>query len=444
MPFAKPNKYLHVTWITQLLIVLSIMLLVSCGREPDSPNPESAAQIVPTTSAKSISELSSEIDTTLPPPIPKDTIAAPIVPATDTATPTATLLPTATTEPIFGPHEYPKGINPLTGLYVEDTTKLERRPLAIKVSHYPRSVRPQSGLAAADMVWEHYAEGGTTRFTAIFYVGEATRVGSIRSARLIDTTLTEMFSGALVASGMSDGTLERLRQKTWYPAVITNSTSFGCPPICRESQSANSVFVDTSAVWQTLDDLQLNMTPKIQGLAFQETIPNGGQNAVRLRVDYSREAHSEWRYNPDDGKYYRWTEISEVDLEPHFDYNTKAQITADNLVVLFANHVVDSTVPEDYAADGIHAAFATEIQLWGGGPALILRNGQAYSVNWVRMDSADMTFLVDADNKSIALHPGKTWFHTTGLGSETADQNGVWTITHKSPYDWGKLILPTE
>ena len=157
MPFAKPNKYLHVTWITQLLIVLSIMLLVSCGREPDSPNPESAAQIVPTTSSKSISELSSEIDTTLPPPIPKDTIAAPIVPATDTATPTATLLPTATTEPIFGPHEYPKGINPLTGLYVEDTTKLERRPLAIKVSHYPRSVRPQSGLAAADMVWEHYA-----------------------------------------------------------------------------------------------------------------------------------------------------------------------------------------------------------------------------------------------------------------------------------------------
>ena len=54
MRFAKPNKYSHVTWITQLLIALSLMLLVSCGREPEPPNPESKAHIIPTTSSKSI------------------------------------------------------------------------------------------------------------------------------------------------------------------------------------------------------------------------------------------------------------------------------------------------------------------------------------------------------------------------------------------------------
>ena len=85
MRFAKPNKYSHVTWITQLLIALSLMLLVSCGREPEPPSQESAAQIVPTTSSKSIAEESSAIDATLPPPIPKNTIVAPTVTSTNTA-----------------------------------------------------------------------------------------------------------------------------------------------------------------------------------------------------------------------------------------------------------------------------------------------------------------------------------------------------------------------
>ena len=425
------------------ILSISIILIGLSGCTPSSQESELAhtKSISENNNTDTIDDLPTSIPT-LPPPIPKSTTVD--ITNAPTFAPTATVLATPTSEPLIGPYEYPEQISPISGLYVEEKSKLNRRPLAIKISHYPRSVRPQSGLEAADMVWEHYAEGGTTRFTAIFYTGEASRVGSIRSARLIDTTLTEMFSGALIASGMSDGTLNRLRQKQWYPAVISNSTGFTCPPICRESQSANSVFVDTNDVWKTLDELSLNTKPKIQGLAFQKTIPNGGQNAESLQVNYSREARSVWHYNQNDKKYYRWTEISEVDIEPHFDYNTKQQITADNLVVLFANHVVDSTVPEDYASDGIHAAFATEIQLWGGGPALILRNGQAYSVNWIRMDSSDMTFLVDEENNSIPLQPGKTWFHTTGLQSETVNNNETWTITHKSPYDWGKLILPTE
>ena len=386
---------------------------------------------VPTASAASI-----QTSATSPPAL---TSTAILLNPTVTQPPTHT----STTEALIGPHTYPAGVNPLNGLPVADTTVLQRRPLAIKVSNFPRTVRPQSGLAAADLVWEHYSEGGTTRFTAIFYSKDAGRVGSIRSARLIDTTLTEMFAGALVASGMSDGTLERLRQKSWYPAVITESTGFGCPPLCREGQSANLVFTATADIWQTLSELGLNTAPTIKGLAFWNLTPAGGEAGTRVRVDYSREARSEWRYNAADNNYLRWAETSPEDLVPHFDANTGTQLTTENIVVLFANHVVDSTVPEDYAADGVHAAFATEIQLWGSGPALLFRDGQVYSATWVRMDSADMPFLVDPVNNPVPLRPGKTWFHTTGLSSESAQQGDAWIITHHSPYDWGELILPT-
>ena len=57
------------------------------------------------------------------------------------------------------------GVNPLTGLPVGDPTRLERRPLGIKITHFPREVRPfQWGLNTADLVYEYYLEFGMTRF----------------------------------------------------------------------------------------------------------------------------------------------------------------------------------------------------------------------------------------------------------------------------------------
>ncbi|HJO33316.1 MAG TPA: DUF3048 domain-containing protein, partial [Anaerolineales bacterium] len=190
-------------------------LLAACGGEAEQPTPAvvqlpAQTAVAPAAHVAAPSATASVVAVqpgVTPPPAPAVTVFVP--------EPTITQPPEATraAEALVGPHSYPPGVNPLSGLPVADAAVLQRRPLAIKVSNFPRSVRPQSGLATADMVWEHYAEGGTTRFTAVFYSRDAGRVGSIRSARLIDTTLTEAFAGALVASGMSDGTLERLRQK---------------------------------------------------------------------------------------------------------------------------------------------------------------------------------------------------------------------------------------
>ena len=158
-------------------------------------------------------------------PTPLPTVSAPpvvkitpgVVVPTQPLAATATAAPTATPAVVMGPDSYPAGINPLTGLSI--TPALQARvPVAIKVANYPRVARPQSGLSLADLVFEHYTEGGTTRFTAVFYGNDAPRVGPIRSARLIDTVIPEMFKGALVASGSSTGVLRKLSFKDWYKA----------------------------------------------------------------------------------------------------------------------------------------------------------------------------------------------------------------------------------
>src|SRR3990172_9051787 len=75
----------------------------------------------------------------------------------------------------YGPAYFPKEVNPLSGLPVAAPSLLERRPIAIKVTNFPRSVRPQWGLSAADHVYEYYIGDEMSRFIGIFYGMEANR-----------------------------------------------------------------------------------------------------------------------------------------------------------------------------------------------------------------------------------------------------------------------------
>src|SRR5262245_33099161 len=156
----------------------------------------------------------------------------------------------ATPAPIYGPDNYPNGVNPLTGQKV-NPTQVNRMPVAIKISNFPYNVRPQSGLAQADMVLEHPAEAGLTRFTAVFLQNDVDKIGSIRSARFIDTEIAPMFGAILVTSGSSLGTMQHLRSNPWFLGeniwrLVSEETSYVCPPLCRANpDDTNSLFAST-------------------------------------------------------------------------------------------------------------------------------------------------------------------------------------------------------
>lgn len=68
--------------------------------------------------------------------------------------------------------QFPPGYNPLTGLPVSDPSWLELPAVLISLSHFPPTVRPQTGLSFASQVYEIYITEGMTRFLTVFY-GEA-------------------------------------------------------------------------------------------------------------------------------------------------------------------------------------------------------------------------------------------------------------------------------
>lgn len=89
---------------------------------------------------------------------------------------------------------------PLTGLPLTDQARLGRPALVVKIENAPAS-RPQSGLDAADVVYEEIVEGGITRFLAVFHSADAEPIGPVRSLRPSDPDIIAPFGGLFAYSG---------------------------------------------------------------------------------------------------------------------------------------------------------------------------------------------------------------------------------------------------
>jgi hypothetical protein len=376
--------------------------------------------------------------TVIPTNTPRFT-AIPITPtrtptATRTDTPTRTLIPTKTptltpsiTPTQLGPLSYPDNINSLTGLPFPDEAARLRRTMVVKVSNYTPVVRPQTGLQDADIVYEYEVEGGVTRFAAFYRSKGADKVGSIRSGRLFDLELINMYNAILAYSGSNDNIKTMILQgyclnpnlsvRVCNPDEEKFKTSlrfqaltpqFGdnCPPFCRFPRPGiafeHTLFGNVNLMWDLAQKRGNNTGTNVRGLAFDVTPDNGGRPINDIFIKwFNPDQDARWQYNPQDGKYYRWN----TGL-PHTDAVTGVQIHADNIVILQAYHV---NRPDIYESET--GSPAVEVQLWGGDKAWVFRDGLWYQGIWKRNREKGALYLYYPDGKTpMHLKPGQTWF----------------------------------
>ncbi len=300
-------------------------------------------------------------------------------------------------------------INPLTGLTVDDPSVLARRPLAIKISNAPAEVRPQAGIAQADIVYEHYVEAYLTRFTAIFYGNTPPYVGSVRSARLVDLQIPLMFQALFAFSGANGPTLVRLNESRFADRLFEN---VGQPLFYREPtiEAPHNLFVRPSDIWARATQLGINQRPALNGLVFAKSPPpNFVSFAERVLVHYGP-APADWRYDTESGLYLRWT-----GGEPHLDALDGRQVAAANVVIVWAHHQEDVTVVASEWEGEVDYAF--EVQIWTLGPATLFRDGLRYDGFWHRwQDEMMLTFWRDDTmTERLYLKPGITWFQVVPL-----------------------------
>nr|PZN58988.1 MAG: hypothetical protein DIU68_00425 [Chloroflexota bacterium] len=367
-----------------LVLVMGALTLAACVRVQPAPEPVTnatpvATRFIPyTLVAPSDEPPPTDIPPTLPPP------------------------PTPLAEAI-GPYTYPELVNPLTGLATDDPATLERRPIVAKISNAPPLVRPQAGIGQADLVFEHYAEGGLTRFSAVFYSQMPERVGSIRSARLIDNEVVPMYDALLAYSGASTG-VNQVIDTSDFAKRTYMGIMYGAPYYFRDEEIPvpHNMFVNLAALSRLATQEGLNVRPSLDGMAFLAEPPanaDGDVTVIDIRYIATR---VRWEYDAEAGVYRRFS-----DGQPHFDANTGQQVTASNVAIIYAEHEFSDIVESEWQGN---VSYGLSIKLWFDGEAVLFRDGKRYDGVWVRPTREDMIQLRTYDGELLYFKPGNTFF----------------------------------
>jgi hypothetical protein len=412
--------------IDSLLPVITELGLAISDQESlptDSPSPE---PITPT------------VLSSTPTANPSPTLTLTLKP-TRTPYPTSTLTPTLPPIIRVGPDNLPDYVNQLTGMIVVNPGLLDRRPIAVKVPNYPQSVYPQSGLSMADQIFEYHLEQGLTRFIAIFYGNDTTRVGPIRSGRNFDAHIVQMYNAAYVFNlayreeGNEPldvyGYLESLIDKRLLVVEPPSCTSY----MCRDDSilSYNNLFGNTFNISKLIT--QRGIDNGRQDLAtnfFYSLGGRGRQRASVIHVDYSYANYAYWQYNQTTNQYYRYQGNIDLtkDKEPEYilltDANNDQPIVADNVVILFVPH-------KFIYKSGLSEVF--DIQLTDRGDAYIFRNGSAFEAIWERREVNKPLYLLTPEGLNFPLKPGITFFQVLNTTSTIEQANEEWTFTFERP-----------
>jgi hypothetical protein len=318
-------------------------------------------------------------------------------------------------------------------LPVEDPTILDRRPVAVKISNYPREVRPQWGLSLADQVFEYYHEGGLTRFHAIFYGNDASEVGPIRSARFPDDHLIQAYK-SVFAFGSADYRVRTMLFSASYANRLASVSDKPCPadvnyPTCRiDPNQWNHLMTDTSILSQHFTEQGVpNGRQYLDGLRFNKTAPADGETGSSLIVRFSSDDYHKWVYDASTNKYQRYHDAATDSgngetFELLTDRYNNQIIAADNVVVLFAPYSFYSREPEMIL-----------INLIGFGKALVFRDGQAYAANWARLNAEEIISLAYEDGSRFPLKPGNTWFEIVGQTSPIQQESPDYRVQFQTP-----------
>lgn len=288
----------------------------------------------------------------------------------------------------------PENENPLTGLTVDDPASLARRPVHVRIGN-DVGARPQVGLNQADMVYEEVVELWVTRFTAIYLSQVPETVAPIRSARLINTQLTEQYQAALSNSGGSDGVRWELSQ---LPIINLDEYFWPQPYFYRENegwQTRLALNVKEARALMVREEME---TPVLlRGFAFSDE-PIGGDPGETIFIPYpKRTSLTEWRYDPESERYLRW-----VLDEPLLDYVDDSQVSAANVIVYYAEHQETDIVEDTNGATSIR------IVINGEGRAQVFRDGVVIEGRW-RSDGSQTPEFVFPNGEAIPLKRGNVW-----------------------------------
>ncbi len=324
---------------------------------------------------------------------------------------------------------------PLNGvLYSKDQKKWweGHRPLGVMIENHVEA-RPQSGLFAADVIYEAVAEGGITRFLAMYYCQDAGIVGPVRSARThfiaflseyganplyahVGGAHCDRQTGSGCANGAKADALGQIQKYNWggyndldqfglsAPTFVRDDTRLG-----RDVATEHTVYATTTRLWEAakkrgltdVDEDGDKWDEQLVTYKFKdEAKPAERAQSQEVQVGFWKgynDFNVNWQYSPKENLYLR-----NHGNEPHKDRNTNMQQAAKNIVILY---MVESKANDGYD-NNLHLIYKTT----GSGKAIVFQNGQRIDGTWSKDDRTDRLKLIGQNGKTIDFVRGIIWF----------------------------------
>lgn len=305
----------------------------------------------------------------------------------------------------------------------------KRRPLGVMVEN-STSARPQSGLSFADVVYEAVAEGGITRFMAVYLCKDSEAIGPVRSARTYYLDWISEYGelplyahvGGANSPGPADA-LGQIKQYGWYSYNDLEGLNLGVPVFRRDYErlgnvaTEHTVYTATDNAWAFAAkdrDLAGSWTENFVPWKFKDDAPISDRtskmtasfNFSNTKAAYLDDYSVIWKYDKDSNGFLRSN-----GAKPFKDLNTNQQILAKNIIIQFMPmSIADDGYSEE--GHGSHTLYGNK----GTGKALILLDGKSINGTWQKPTRTDRTIFYDEAGNEIKFNRGLIWIETLPTG----------------------------
>ena len=277
--------------------------------------------------------------------------------------------------------------SPLTGSAVDEAAT--KRPVtAIMIENSPEA-RPHSGLKQAGIVYEAIAEGGITRYAALYQESRPSLIGPVRSLRPYFLDWITPYNASIAHVGGSAKALEEVRNGSHRDIdQFFNDDSYW---------RADDRYAPHN-VYTSFDKLDaLNAAKHYSSSTFtgfertDETA--SGASASHITINFSSTIfNTSYDYDTSSHTYKR-----SLGGEPHMD-REEGQIAPR---VVIALDVSMSLVMED--------GWRESIQTNGSGRAVIFQDGTVTEAVWKKDSMSGNLQLLSSSDEPIKLARGQTW-----------------------------------
>lgn len=265
-------------------------------------------------------------------------------------------------------------------------------PFAVMVDNHP-DARPAYGLAQANLVIEAEAEGGITRYLALFAGDEdIPKIGPIRSIRPYFLEWAEEINPLVVHCGGSPEALAMaIKDKVYDLNEFYNGKYFWRD----ENRSApHNVFTSSEKLNKYLEAKELYAGKYLSWQYSKEIIETEPKN-MEIKINYFSKAVNSfeviWKYDIIKKIYVR-------------NLNGEMQIDGDGKNLESANIVIQYAEKEV-----IDEKLRLDIKTIGSGQAVFCKLGQCSVGTWEKNSKTSRTKFYQSDKKEYDFFPGTTW-----------------------------------